>query len=122
VRRAAKVDRNHSEIAGAFVALGCSVRSLAAVGGGMPDLIVSVPGFCMMVEVKDGEKPPSARKLTEDQVKFHAEWQGPLSTVRDLDGVEVAVKFMRAMSGKLKQSPTASPVGYCPVQPEDGMR
>lgn len=99
MRRAAKIDRNHGEIAGAFIALGCRVRSLAAVGGGMPDLLISVPGCNMLVEVKDGDKPPSARKLTPDQVKFHAEWTGPISTVIDLDGVQAVVRLMRTANG-----------------------
>jgi hypothetical protein len=130
MRRAAKVDRNHSEIAGAFVAMGCSVRSLAAVGGGMPDLIVGMPGINMLVEVKDGEKPPSARKLTDDQAKFHAEWRGPVATVKDLAGVETVVRFMKSMSNtqerdmEQQEQPKKEPepVGYCPVEPEDGMR
>lgn len=102
MRRAARTDRNHSEVAGAFVALGCSVRSLAAVGGGMPDLIVGLPGVTMLVEVKDGAKPPSKQKLTPDQVKFHAEWKGPVATVKDLAGVETVVRMMRSVANQLK--------------------
>lgn len=107
IRRAARTDRNHSEIAGAFVSLGMAVRSLAAVGGGIPDLIVSCgpapdpeaemsfAGVNVLVEVKDGEKPPSARKLTPEQIEFRKEWRGPVATVKDLDGVETVVKIMR---------------------------
>jgi hypothetical protein len=98
VRRAARVDANHSEIAGAFVALGCSVRSLAAVGGGIPDLLVATTGCNMLVEVKDGKKPPSAQKLTPDQIKFHDEWKGPKATVKDLAGVQTVVRMMRGLS------------------------
>lgn len=95
MRRAARTDRNHSEIAAAFVAMGCSVRSLAAVGGGMPDLLVGVYGCNMLVEVKDGEKSPSQRKLTPDQIKFHAEWKGPKMVIERLADVEKAVRGMR---------------------------
>lgn len=102
MRRAARVDANHSEIAGAFVKLGCSVRSLAAVGGGMPDLIVSKGGFTILVEIKDSAKPPSARKLTPDQIKFHAEWQGAVATVIDLKGVQTVVKFIQSNAEKIK--------------------
>jgi hypothetical protein len=96
LKRFPRLDANHHEIAGAFVDLGCSVRSLAAVGGGMTDLIVGLPGINILVEVKNGEKPPSAQKLTDDQVKFHAEWKGPIATVKDLAGVETVVRMMRA--------------------------
>lgn len=33
------------------------------------------------MEVKDGKKPPSARALTADQVKFHDAWKGELWVV-----------------------------------------
>jgi hypothetical protein len=29
-----------------------------------------------MVEIKDGTKPPSQRKLTKDEVSFHSNWSG----------------------------------------------
>jgi hypothetical protein len=35
--------------------------------------------------VKDGSKPPSARKLTEDQVKWHAEWRGQVAVVENVE-------------------------------------
>jgi hypothetical protein len=54
------------------------VQSLASVGDGVPDLLVGVPGLktLLLIEVKDGSKPPSARGLTEDQKRWHEAWQG----------------------------------------------
>lgn len=92
MRRAAKVDANHNEIAGAFVAMGCSVRSLAAVGGGIPDLLVGFRGRNLLIEVKDGNKPKSARKLTPDQIKFHSEWRGSAFVVEGLPDVHEVIK------------------------------
>jgi Holliday junction resolvase len=76
VRRAAKTDRNQSEIVQALRDVGASVYSLSAVGDGIPDLLIGFRRSTYLLEVKDGKKKPSARELTPDQVKFHAEWFG----------------------------------------------
>ena len=53
-----------------------TVHSLAGVGCGCPDLLVGACGLTYLVEVKDGEKWPSHRTLTPDQVKWIEEWNG----------------------------------------------
>ena len=40
------------------------------------DLLVFYRGHTLLLEVKDGDKPPSARALTPAEAKFHAEWPG----------------------------------------------
>lgn len=80
-RRAAKVDRNQSEIVGALRAVGASVKPMHAVGQGFPDLAVGFRGINYHLEVKDGSLPPSARGLTPDQIKHHAEWRGQVAVV-----------------------------------------
>ena len=74
MRRAAKVDGNHAEIASAARQMGCSVLSLAAVGKGCPDLLLARSGRVYLVEVKNGENVPSRRRLTPDQVEFHQQF------------------------------------------------
>jgi Holliday junction resolvase len=76
LRRAAKVDRNQPEIVSALRQVGADVQSLAAVGDGVPDLLVGFRGTTFLIEVKDGSKAPSARQLTDDQIKWHAAWRG----------------------------------------------
>lgn len=76
MRRAAKVDANQAHIVGALIRCGATVQSLAAVGKGVPDLLVGHRGRTLLMEVKDGAKVPSARKLTEDQAGWHAAWNG----------------------------------------------
>jgi hypothetical protein len=50
---------------------GCLVRSTAAIGGGFPDLVVCREyDLLFMLEVKDGDKPPSHRLLTAAQFAF----------------------------------------------------
>lgn len=82
MRRAAKTDANQTAIVQALRDAGCSVQSLAAIGKGCPDLLVCGPdGVLHLIEVKDGDKPPSARKLTPDQVSWHATWTGRVHVV-----------------------------------------
>lgn len=76
MRRAAKVDRNQPEIVAALRRVGADVFSLAAVGNGIPDLLVGFRDQTVLMEVKDGTKPPSARQLTDDQIEWHAAWRG----------------------------------------------
>ena len=75
MRRSAKVDANQPAIVDGLRRLGFRVLSLATIGNGVPDLLVGCPnGRLILLEVKDAAKPPSARKLTPDQVSWHAEW------------------------------------------------
>jgi hypothetical protein len=94
--RPAKVDANQGEIVEALRAHGCEVLSLAPMGGGCPDLLVWTPyalgsglrlktgGQYLLFEVKDGDKPPSARDLTPSQKKFHAWWPGKIHIVNNV--------------------------------------
>lgn len=85
MRRAAKVDGNHAAIVAAIRRTGASVQSLAAVGGGVPDLLVGYLGTNLLLEVKDGAKAPSKRRLTPDQVAWHSDWRGKVYVVTSPD-------------------------------------
>jgi hypothetical protein len=76
MRRAAKVDRNQAQIVEALRAVGASVQPIHAIGSGCPDLLVGRLGRSYVLEVKDGAKPPSARKLTPDEQRWFAAWKG----------------------------------------------
>jgi hypothetical protein len=69
--RAKRKDRNHNEIAAAFESCGFSVHDTSALGGGFPDMVVwrQRNGY-VLVEVKDGKKPPSGRVLTKREQSF----------------------------------------------------
>lgn len=98
MRRAARVDENQNSIVKALRAHGCDVLSLAAVGNGCPDLLVSrpySPHHYFLLEVKDGAKPPSARELTPAQVKFHRDWKGPIHVVTSVEEALNAVGIVR---------------------------
>lgn len=85
MRRAARTDANHREIVDALRKVGASVADTSGVGGGFPDLVVGVRGITFLLEVKDGSKPPSARKLTEDQAEFARMWRGHWVCVSSVD-------------------------------------
>lgn len=70
-RRAARVDANQPEIVAALRSIGAEVTDLSRVGSGVCDLLVSYRGNWYAIEIKDGRKPPSERKLTPDQVEWH---------------------------------------------------
>jgi hypothetical protein len=82
-RYAAKVDANQKEIVSIYRKAGATVQHLHAVGEGCPDLLVGYRGANYLVEVKDGAKVPSARKLTPDQVVWHRDWRGSVRVVKD---------------------------------------
>jgi hypothetical protein len=66
-------------------AVGATVRVITQ-GDGLPDLLVGYNGHTILMEIKDGNKPPSARKLTDNEQKFFDEWKGgPLYKVESVD-------------------------------------
>ena len=83
MRKRGRVDANQREIVAVFRKAGATVEHLSNVGGGCPDIVVGYLGHNVLVEIKDGSKSPSARQLTPDQQKFHAEWQGAVAVVRN---------------------------------------
>jgi hypothetical protein len=92
-RVAAKTDANQKNVVKAFRDIGASVQILSAVGKGCPDVLVGFRGCNVLVEIKDGDKPPSARKLTTDQVKWHESWAGQVCVATDItDAINQVIK------------------------------
>lgn len=67
-----RTDANHAAIRESLRKLGAAVEDTHALGGGFPDLVASVGLAVALVEVKDPAKPPSARRLTDDEQAFAA--------------------------------------------------
>ena len=91
VRRAAKVDRNQSEIVDALRKAGATVTPTHTAGAGFPDLCAGYRGKTYLIEVKDGELPPSSRRLTAPQVEWHDEWKGHACVVTCVDEALAAI-------------------------------
>jgi hypothetical protein len=82
MRKAAKIDRNQTEIVTALRAIGATVQSLAAIGKGCPDLLIGFGGKNFLMEIKDGEAVLSKQKLTLDQAGWHLQWRGSVHVVK----------------------------------------
>jgi len=77
MRQAARTDANHRDVVKYIRQCGMSVADLSGVGKGVPDLLVGWRGWCCLVEVKDGAKPPSKQQLTKAESDWRAAWAGP---------------------------------------------
>jgi hypothetical protein len=67
---AKKRDANHGEIEKALTQIGVGVLDTSALGE-FVDLVTFFRGTIRLLEIKDGDKPPSARKLTLAQQLLH---------------------------------------------------
>lgn len=87
MRRAARVDDNQSEIVKAFRKLGATVTPTHMIGQGFPDIVVGYCGVNYLIEIKDGSKVPSQRKLTTDEQDWHDNWKGSVDIVESVSDV-----------------------------------
>jgi len=100
MRKRARVDVNQPEIVSTFRHLGFSVLLLHQLGGGCPDILIGKFGRNSLIEIKDGDRSPSGRKLTDDEEQFHAEWEGEIFIVESMDqAIVLAVKLNKEAGG-----------------------
>ena len=104
MRRAAKVDRNQSEIVDALRKIGATVQPLHSVGQGCPDLLVGYRRTNYLIEIKDGLAPPSARKLTPDQIEWHGGWKGMVFVALDADAAIAMVTGQTLIAGTIGET------------------
>jgi hypothetical protein len=91
MRLAARRDANEDQVVSALEAAGAYVKKIN--DGGTFDLLVWYRGNTLLLECKDGNKPPSARKLTPAEQKFHDQWPG--NNLHVVLGPEDAVALLR---------------------------
>lgn len=80
-----RVDANQDAIVDALWGIGATVQRLQRVKGGCPDLLVGYRGVNHVLEVKDGSKPPSRRKLTPQEKRWQDAWRGTVRIVYSVD-------------------------------------
>lgn len=76
-----------------------TVHDLSGTGKGTPDCAVGWRGMTFLYEIKDGDKPPSARSLTPAQKEFHGKWQGHAAVVTSAATL-IADMLRRAADGR----------------------
>lgn len=90
----AKTDHNQADIVKVLRQMGCTVHSLHKEGGGVPDLLVGVMGFNLLLEVKN---PETKGKLNTLQEKWHGEWRGQAQVVKSPDHAVRIIQHYRGV-------------------------
>ena len=80
MRRAARKDLNHNEVADVYRAHGWSVAETYQLGNGFPDLVVAKDGVTRLIEIKDRRGT-----LTMAELTFAAQWRGECVVIRSVD-------------------------------------
>lgn len=91
-RIAPRVDENQTATVKRLRKMGADVMCLHAVGGGCPDLIVGYKELNLLIELKDGKKKPSQRRLTLAQQEFFRNWPGQKAIAYSPEGAERIVR------------------------------
>lgn len=80
-RYAKRTDDNHRDVVDELreVLPEATVFDASGTGAGFPDLVIGIAGRNYLFEIKDPDKVPSARSLTDAQKDFHVGWQGQVN-------------------------------------------
>lgn len=77
-----RIDANQAAVIAALEAAGCTVY---VVDRAPFDLVIGRQKRTWIVEVKDGAKSPSRRKLTPAQATFKETWRGQWAVVETIE-------------------------------------
>lgn len=75
MRTAARKDSNHKSIVDGLRKYGASVLDVSQLKNCF-DILVGYKGKTFIMEIKDGKKPPSQRRLTPGELEFMKTWKG----------------------------------------------
>lgn len=85
MRQNARKDDNQDDIVDSLRQIGASVAVTHQLGNGFVDIVVGFREANYLIEIKDGNKSPSRRKLTSDEQEFHDAWRGQIAVANNLD-------------------------------------
>ena len=89
MRYARKVDANQRAIVYVLSQAGYHVTDLSAVGKGVPDLLCTRNGRCVLVEIKNQQ---GHNRFTQSQTEYYALVKAPVFVVRTINDVELLIK------------------------------
>lgn len=95
--RKAKVDSNQKEIVEALRKVGAEVFHVHMVKN-LFDILVAYNGTLYAMEIKDGNKPPSQRKLTEGEERCRVKLEGVNVPYNVVTSVEEALEVITTYS------------------------
>jgi hypothetical protein len=95
--RARRTDSNHREVLDALEAVGAAVLDIHALPGAL-DLLCGYRGRLTLLEIKDGAKPPSARRLTPSEAETIGRFMAVGCPVYVVASVEDALRAIGAIS------------------------
>lgn len=101
MKRVARIDKNQPEIVKTFREQGLTVAITSNAHDGFPDIVIGYGLITVLVEIKDGSKPPSQRKLTKDQVKFHSEFTGAITVIENVSQAIQLSDTIKAIAGQV---------------------
>ncbi len=94
MRKHARHDDNRDDIIKALQQIGADVIKLDSIGGGCPDLLIGRRQKNLLLEVKDGSKPLSQRRLTPAELKFYQTWRGHRAVVNNVkEAVDEVLRY-----------------------------
>lgn len=91
--RIAKVDSNQKDIVKLLRSVGACVLHTHTLKNAF-DILVGYKGRLYIVEIKDGEKPPSQRKLTSGELKCKSDFNNVGVTYHVINNEEEALKML----------------------------
>ncbi len=91
-----RVDENQKSIVELWRKMGASVLLLHQVGGECPDALLGYNFHNVLVEIKDGRKAPSARKLTASQQALMKKWKGQICIIKNEEEAINLIYTMRS--------------------------
>lgn len=98
MRRASKVDANQGEVVDYLRKRGAVVDIVSMVPNLGYDLVVGFMGATAIVEVKDGEKEPARRALTESEQAAARRWGSRYYVVENLNDCSAMLGEMRGVA------------------------